>query len=81
MRNKESGQGLIEYALILSLVAVIVRCIICLSLFLLISHWSVIALWGTGIVVGVQAGNPYYIFTAIVIVLIALWVIFGGRHK
>ena len=51
-RNGEKGQGLIEYALILILVALIV--VVCLALPAIlaigwvVSNWSAIVVWGSG---------------------------------
>ncbi|HLE50075.1 MAG TPA: hypothetical protein VI791_02955 [Patescibacteria group bacterium] len=82
-RNGEKGQGLIEYALILILVALIV--VVCLALPAIlaigwvVSNWSAIVVWGSGIIAGVQVGNPVAIFIAIVVAIVVLWLISGRR--
>ncbi|MBI3283005.1 hypothetical protein HYZ70_02915 [Candidatus Curtissbacteria bacterium] len=64
--NHESGQGLIEYAIVLVFVVVI-----------LIGGWLLL---GASLVAGVQAGNPVSIFIAVFLILSALTVARRRRY-
>ncbi len=88
MKKSEKGQGLIEYALILVLIAVIVIVLLallsgCVWLLLLpfgIAAWPWIVAHGTALVTGLQAGNPTAIFIAAVIVIVLLFLVFRPRR-
>lgn len=85
----EKGQGLVEYALILILVAAIVVAIVA-------GFWALIALliipiiwpwlvstafpWFTSVVAGVMAGNPASIAIVIILVLVVLLLFFRRRR-
>jgi Flp pilus assembly pilin Flp len=81
---KQKGQGLLEYALILILVAVVVIAVISLFWTLVgawvIAHWPAFLAWGTGLVEGLKSGDPTSIFIAILIIVI-LWLFFGRRRR
>lgn len=86
--KSEKGQGLIEYAIILVLVAIVVIVILallsgCVWLLLLpfgIAAWPWIVAHGTALVAGIQAGNPMAIFIA-ALVLVILWLLFSSRRR
>ena len=82
--KSESGQGLVEYAITLVLVALLVCVAIggfyFLAILILIPFWSAIMEWGTNLVAGLQRGDPKAIFIAVVIVLVFLF-LFGNRRR
>ncbi len=78
-KNGEKGQGLIEFALIILLAFLVGLICFVLPIMLVVTNWPAVVAWGTGLVVGVQAGNPVAIFIAVIILLVALWFIFGRR--
>ncbi len=80
MLKKETGQGLLEYVIMITITAIIVLSIVVLmSIFaidkLIVPHWNKITTWETGFVNQIQRGNPGAIFEAVVIAAIYLWLI------
>ena len=81
----EKGQGLVEYAIVLVVVALMVVCfvgviaLVCSGLpaiaAALIIFWEPISAWGTALVAGLMVGNPTSIFTAAVVVTLVVIVI------
>jgi hypothetical protein len=70
--DSERGQGMIEYALILVLVAgVVIAVPACCMLVLLPFAWP----WFVGVVASAQDGSPTAIATLIALVLIVLFII------
>lgn len=85
MFKSEKGQSLTEYALILILVAIVVIVLIgacwwLIAAALIIPNWAAITAWGANLVAGVMAGDPKWIFIAIVITVVVLFLIFGRRR-
>ena len=84
--KSENGQGLVEYAITLVLVALLVCVAIGGFYFLiaLVTHpllvWPAIVEWGTNLVAGLKQGDPKAIFIAIVITLVFLF-LFGRRRR
>lgn len=78
-KNSEKGQGLVEYALILALVALVIcllsGCVWFLLIPLIVANWPAISAWGANLIAGIMAGNPAAIFTGVVIVLVVLWLL------
>ncbi len=86
-KSEEKGQGLVEYAIILVVIAIILIVVVggCALLFLggvfTAAHWAQFIDWGTGLVAGLQRGDPQSIFVAAVIGVIILFVVVGGRRR
>ncbi len=86
----EKGQGLVEYAIILVLVAIAVIAILALitaaCLWIpavaaaLFAFWQPVSTAGTALVAGVMAGDPKSIFVIAVISVVLAFVIFGRRR-
>mgnify|MGYP001611874884 CR=1 FL=1 len=73
MFDKQKGQGLVAYAIILTLVAITVIAVIVLIwagiiYSVIIPNWDKIVSWGADLVSQIQHGDPKAIFAAIVIV-------------
>ncbi len=89
-RPGEKGQGLVEYAAILVLAAIVVIVImaICIGTLIvpliagggIVVFWHQIVSWVTGLVDGIKAGNNAAIATALVIAVI-LFIVLSLLHR
>lgn len=82
--NREDGQGLVEYALILVLVAIVVIAILLLLEPALKQAWPTIEGQVTNLIDRAQAGNvilPLGILAVVVVTVLAITVLLRSRER
>lgn len=82
--NNERGQGLLEYALMIAIAALLViactaACWFVLIAGILIPRWPDFVAWGSNLVANVQRGDPTAIFIAFLIFAALLYLIYHRR--
>jgi Flp pilus assembly pilin Flp len=78
--QSEQGQGLIEYLLIIALIAVVIVAVTVWIFYFIwgpvgVAFWPTVSTWGGNLVSRIQDGDPKSIFTGIVLFLLALFLI------